>query len=218
MSMPALFESAWYDLFYAIRTFRLNKGFFAIATLSLALGIGANTAIFQLLDAVRLRTLPVSHAGELAQLKIAKNEHCCNGHFSGRHSDFTYAQWEQIRHQQQAFSNVFAWGDQRFNLAEGGEPRFAEGLWVTGDFFKTLAVQPLLGRVITTMDDHAGCGSPGVVISYSFWQRQFAGDPGALGKQVSVDGHRLDIIGITPANFFGVEVGKSFDVAVPVLC
>lgn len=71
-------------------------------------------------------------------------------------------------------------------------------------------------RVITTMDDHAGCGSPGVVISYSFWQRQFAGDPGALGKQVSVDGHRLDIIGITPANFFGVEVGKSFDVAVPV--
>ncbi len=215
MDSVNLLETLWQDTRYASRVFRLNKSFFAVATLSLALGIGANTAIFQLLDSVRLRTLPVPRAEQLAELKIADSDHCCSGNFSDRHPYFTYAQWEQIRDHQQAFSNVFAWGDQRFDLTQSGEPRFAEGLWVSGDFFKTLQVSPLLGRLLTGKDDHLGCGSPGAVISYAFWQREFGGDPGALGKQVSLDGHRLDIIGITPASFFGVEVGRSFDVAVP---
>ncbi len=215
MKALALFENIWQDLHFGARLLRLNKGFFAVATLSLALGIGANTAIFQLLDAVRLRLLPVPHAEQLARLQIAKNDHCCSGNFSNRNSDFTYAQWEQIRDRQQAFSSLFAWGDNHFNLAERGEVRFAEGLWVTGDFFKTLGVTPLVGRVFSNEDDRPGCGSPGVVISYPFWQREFGGDPGVLGKQVSLDGHRLDVLGVTPANFYGVEVGRSFDVAVP---
>jgi putative ABC transport system permease protein len=210
-----LLESAWQDLAFGARLLRLNKGFFAVATLSLALGIGANTAIFQLLDAVRLRLLPVSHPEQLAELQIAKNEHCCSGNFSDRRPNFTYPQWEQIRERQQAFSSIFAWGDARFNLAERGEVRFAEGLWITGDFFKTLGVTPLLGRLISRDDDRLGCGSPGVVISYPFWQREFGGDAQVLGKKVSLDGHRLDVIGITPASFFGVEVGRNFDVAVP---
>lgn len=216
MDTVNLFESAWQDARYAARIFRLNKGFFAVATLSLALGIGANTAIFQLLDAVRLRTLPVPHAEQLAEVNIAKNDHCCSGNFSDRRPHFTYAQWEQIRDHQQAFSNIFAWGDQRFNLTRSGEPRFAEGLWVSGDSFKTLGVHPLIGRLLSDKDDHLGCGSPGAVISYAFWQREFGGDPGVVGKQISLDGHRLDILGVTAANFFGVEVGRSFDVAAPV--
>lgn len=216
MNPVALFESAWQDFLYAARTFRLNKAFFAVATLSLALGVGANTAIFQLLDAVRLRSLPVPHASELVQLKITKNEHCCSGNFSDRHPDFTYAQWEQIRDHQQAFSSVFAFGDQRFNLARGGEPHFAQGLWITGDFFRTLKVQPVLGRLIEVSDDRAGCGASTAVISYSFWQRNFGGDPSVIGKQIPVDGHSFDIIGVTPADFFGMEVGRSFDIAVPV--
>lgn len=215
MTISNLLESLWQDFHFGARLLRLNKGFFLVATLSLALGIGANTAIFQLVDAVRLRLLPVSHPEQLAELQIAKNDHCCSGNFSDRHPDFTYAQWEQIRDRQQAFSSLFAWGDNRFNLSERGEVHLAEGLWVTGDFFKTLGVIPLLGRLISTQDDHPGCGSPGVVISYPFWQRQFGGDSGVLGKQLSLDAHRLDIIGVTPANFFGVEVGRSFDVAVP---
>ncbi|HTU44411.1 MAG TPA: ABC transporter permease [Bryobacteraceae bacterium] len=210
-----LLESAWQDLAFGARLLRLNKGFFVVATLSLALGIGANTAIFQLLDAVRLRMLPVPHPEQLAQLQIAKNEHCCSGNFSNRWSNFTYAQWEQIRDRQQAFSSISAFGDTRFNLSERGEVHFAEGLWVTGDFFKTLGVAPLLGRLISQEDDHLGCGSPGVVISYAFWQRNFGGDPNVIGKQLSLDSHRLDIIGVTAANFFGVEVGRDFDVAVP---
>ena len=115
--MLTLIENGWQDFLHALRTFRWNKGFFIVATLSLALGIGANTAIFQLLEAVRLRTLPVAKPDELAQLKIAKNEHCCSGNFSDRHPDFTYAQWEQIRNHQQAFSNVFAWGRHAIQLS-----------------------------------------------------------------------------------------------------
>jgi putative ABC transport system permease protein len=210
-----LLEDIWQDARFGVRLLRLNKAFFLVATLSLALGIGANTAIFQLLDAIRLRTLPVSHPEQLAQLKIGKDEHCCSGNFTNRYPDFTYAQWEQIRDHQQAFSSVFAFGDNRFNLSERGEIHFAEGLWVTGDFFKTLGVTPLLGRLISAQDDQLGCGSPGVVLSYAFWQRQFGGDPGVIGRQISLDLHRLDIIGVTPANFFGVEIGRSFDVAVP---
>ena len=208
-------ESSWQDFRHGARLLRLNPGFFTVATLSLALGIGANTAIFQLLDAVRLRLLPVAHPEQLAELEIAKDEHCCSGNFSDRRPNFTYPQWEQIRNHQQAFSGIFAWGDTRFNLASGGEARYAEGLWVSGDYFRTLGVQPMAGRMITNADDHPGCGSPGAVISYPFWQREFAGDAQAIGKTISLDGHPVEIIGIAPAGFFGVEVGKSFDVAVP---
>src|SRR5580704_2023845 len=109
MSRLGLLESGWQDLRHGARLLRLSPGFFAVAALSLALGIGANTAIFQLLDAVRLRLLPVSHPEQLAQLEIAKNEHCCSGNFSDRFPNLTYAQWEQIRAHQQSFSDVFAW-------------------------------------------------------------------------------------------------------------
>ena len=158
MNRSSWLGDCWQDFRYGSRVLGRNPGFLAIATLSLALGIGANTAIFQLLDAVRLRLLPVAHPEQLAELQIAKNEHCCSGNFSDRHPNLTYPQWEQIRNHQQAFSGIFAWGDQRFNLAEGGEARNAEGLWVSGDFFRTLGVQPLVGRLIAAEDDRPGCG------------------------------------------------------------
>jgi predicted permease len=216
MNTLQLLESIWQDFRYAARLLRMNPGFFAVATVSLALGIGANTAIFQLLDAVRLRMLPVANPGQLAELQIAKNDHCCNGNFSDRRANFTFAQWEQIRSRQQAFSSIFAWGDQQFNMTRSGPARFAEGLWVTGDYFKTLGVKPLLGRLIESGDDSPGCGSAGAVISYSFWEREFAGDAGVLGRTVLLNGHVYNVIGVTPANFFGVEVGRSFDVVLPV--
>jgi predicted permease len=215
MNRPRLFESGWQDLRHGARLLRRNPGFFTVATLSLALGIGANTAIFQLLDAVQLRLLPVAHPEQLAELKIEDNEHCCSGNFSDRRPNFTYAQWEQIRDHQQAFSEIFAWGDTPFNLASGGEARYVDGLWVSGDFFKTLGVQPLVGRLLTNDDDRQGCGSPAAVISFPFWQREFAGDAQAVGKKIALDGHPVEIVGVSPAGFFGVEVGKSFDVAVP---
>jgi len=216
MQTLARVTDLWQDLRYGARLLRTSPGFFAVATLSLALGIGANTAIFELLNAVRLRMLPLAHPEQLAELKIAENEHCCSGNFSDRNPNFTYLQWEQIRTHQQAFSGVFAWGDVRFNLAEAGEVQFAEGLWVSGQFFRTLGVRPQLGRLLDDEDDRPGCGSPSAVISYAFWQREYGGVPEAIGKKLSLDGHPLVVAGVTPAGFFGVEVGRNFDVAVPV--
>ncbi len=104
----------------------------------------------------------------------------------------------------------------QFNLAPGGEVRFAEGLYVSGDFFSLLGVSTVLGRTLTAQDDRAGCGSPGAVISYSFWQREFGGNPGVLGQSVRLDGRPFTILGVTPAGFFSVEVGHRYDVALPL--
>jgi hypothetical protein len=164
MNSLTFMESVWQDLRYAARMMRMNPGFFAIATLSLALGIGANTAIFQLLDAVRLQSLPLEKPQDLAEVRIADNEHCCSGNFSSRWSNLTTAQWEQIRQYQQAFSSIFAFSDTRFSLTQSGEVKFAEGLWVTGDYFKTLGVKPMLGRLITASDDQKNCAAPSAVI------------------------------------------------------
>lgn len=215
MNSLQLLEAIWQDLRYAARLLRLNPGFFAIATLSLALGIGANTAIFQLLDSVRMRLLPVVNPSELVQLKIVQDGHCCSGNFSDRQPDFTYAQWDQIRRHQTAFSGIFAWGDQRFNLTPSGEAHYAQGLLVTGDYFPTLGTKPLLGRLITSSDDSPGCGAAAAVISYQFWQRQFGGDSAIIGKSVFLDGRTFPVIGVTPASFFGMEVGRNFDVIIP---
>src|SRR5437763_2048724 len=122
-SLP-LVESTLQDLRYGARMLRKSPIFTTVAVLTLALGIGANTAIFQLLDAVRLRTLPVKNPQELAEVRIADRSHCCTGNFTGRRGQITNPLWEQIRDHQQAFSSMFAWGDRPFNLAAGGEARY----------------------------------------------------------------------------------------------
>src|SRR5436305_4221758 len=129
-----MFESTAQDVRYGIRQLKQSPGFTAIAVLSLGLGIGANTAIFQLIDVIRLKMLPVSNPQELVSIDFAKGS-SRSGWFSTRSAHLTYAQWEQIRAQQQAFTNVFAWSAMRFNLADRGEVRYAEGLFVSGDFF-----------------------------------------------------------------------------------
>jgi hypothetical protein len=148
----AWLDNAWRDLRYGARLLRLSPGFTAVALLSLALGIGANTAIFQLLNTLRLSSLPVQDPAELASVEIA-NRTWYSGSFTGRYADVTYPLWEQLRDRQQAFSGIFAWGVDTFNLAQGGEVQPAEGIWVSGDFFQILGVQPLLGRVFVSSAD-----------------------------------------------------------------
>ena len=215
MNTLQFIETLWQDLRYGARLLRLNLGFTVVAVASLALGIGANTAIFQLLDAVRLRALPVKNPQELATVQIA-NFHgsCCS--FNTRYSHFTYAQWEQIRDHQQAFSGIMAWSSYLFNLSVGGETRYAEVLMVSGDFFGVLGVPPALGRVLTPADDHHGCGSPGAVISDAFWHREYGADPSVVGKKLTVSGYPFEVVGVTPPGFFGVEVGRGFDVSIPL--
>jgi putative ABC transport system permease protein len=211
-----ILASIWQDLRFGGRLLRLSPIFAVIATLSLALGIGANTAIFQLLDAVRLRSLPVKNPQELVDIRVVDNPYGRTGTFAGHNSQLTNAIWEQLRERQQAFSGIAAWGSDRLNLREGGEAQYADVLWVSGGFFETLGVRSLLGRLISAADDTRGCASPGAVISYSFWQAQFGGDGSVLGRKVTLEGHPLEIVGVTPANFFGVEVGRKFDVALPL--
>src|SRR6266498_2569926 len=204
------------DLRYGARMLWKNRGFTLIAVITLASGVGANTAIFQLLNAVRLRSLPVHKPEELAEAHIAEPR-SYPGNYNGRRPELTNPLWEQIRERQQAFSGVFAWGTATFDLSPRGEQRFTEdGLWVSGDFFNVLGVRPALGRVFTQAEDQRGCGAPGVVISHAFWQRAFGGDTSVLGKKITLNGHSFEIIGVTPAGFFGVEVGRNFDVAVPI--
>jgi putative ABC transport system permease protein len=208
-------ESFSQDLRYGVRQLRQSPAFALVAVLSLALGIGANTAIFQLIDAVRLRSLPVQNPGELVSIDFPKGSFR-SGWFSTRSARFTYSQWEQIRKQQQPFAGVLAWSATRFNLSSGGEARYADGLYVSGEFFRHLGVSPVLGRIFTAEDDDLACREPGAVVSYAFWQRQFGGDPQALGRTLSLDGHLFPVIGVTPPFFFGVEVGSRYDVAIPL--
>jgi putative ABC transport system permease protein len=206
----------WRDLRFGLRQLRMNPGFTAVAVLSLALGIGANTAIFQLLDAVRLRTLPVNKPEDLATVRLdPPGGRCCE--FTSRYPQMTYALWEQVRDHQQAFTGVLAWSPDTLNLSTDGEARLARNaLWVSGDFFQVLGVQPLLGRVFTSADDRRGCAAPGAVLGYGFWQREFGGDPSAIGRNVHLNGHPVQVIGVTPASFYGVEVGHAYDLAVPL--
>jgi putative ABC transport system permease protein len=215
MNSFGFLETLMHDLRYAARVLRLNPIFTIVAVLSLALGIGANTAIFQLLDALLLRMLPVKNAQEIARVAI-DHRRSASGSFVSRYPDLTYAMWEQIQKQQQGFSSVFAWGPNQFNISPGGEVHNVQGLWVSGEFFDTLEVNPLLGRLLGVADDQPGCGSSGAVISYSFWQREYGGDRTVIGRSLSINRHPFSIIGVTPASFYGVEVGRNFDVAIPV--
>jgi len=202
------------DLKYAARTLWRSPAFTAVAVISLALGIGANTAIFQLLDAVRLRTLPVKSPEQLVELQIGDMTHA-RGNWL-RESGFTNPLWEQIRQRQQVFSETFAWADDGFNISSDRETRNASGLWVSGNLFEGLGVRAILGRVFTAADDRRGCGLTGAVISYGFWQREFGGSPSVIGRKIKLDQSSVEVIGVTPADFFGLEVGRQFDVALPV--
>jgi len=203
------------DLRYGIRALRRSPGFTVVALFSLALGSGANVAIFQLIDAVRLRRLPVRAPAELVDLAITDKVGLM-GNFSGWHSDFSEAIWERVRDRQRGMSGVFAWAGDAFDLSRGGDARLAQTLLVSGGFFPTLGVRPQLGRLLGPTDDRPGACSMGAVISDPFWRRDLGADSTAIGRIVTLDGVPFPIVGVAPAGFFGVEVGRRFDVAIPL--
>ena len=211
LNMPTLLA----DLRYGIRTLRQNPGFTSIAVLSLALGIGANTAIFQLLNAVRLRTLPVAEPQRLAMIQFSDTR----GQRGSRATPYpalTNPQWERLRDSQDVFSGVLAWWPTNFGMGLPSDRRPVRGIFVSGEFFGVLGVPAIRGRVFTAAEDRRGCGMPGTVISYDFWQRQFGGEASAIGSKLMLNDQPVEVIGITPASFTGLEVGRGFDVAVPI--
>ncbi len=188
------------DIRYSVRVLSKAPLFTAVVVLTLALGIGANTAIFSLIDAILLRSLPVRNPQELVQVSD---------------TSFTNPLWEQVRGQQDVFSGVFAWGAAQFNLSRSGMVRYANGLWVSGDFFRTLGLNPAAGRLLTVDDDRRGCAGR-AVLSYGFWQQHYGGTDSAIGSTITLDDHPFEIIGVAPAGFFGIDVGYKFDVAIPI--
>jgi predicted permease len=203
-------QTVWQDFRYGFRQLRRSPGFTAVAVVTLALGIGANTAIFALMDAVILRRLPVEKPGELFQVQVGNAE---GG--EGESSSFTNPLWEQLRDHQDVFSRAFAWAGTKFALAEGGTIRAVNGIWVSGGFFSALGLHPVAGRLIADPDDRRGC--PAVaVLSYGFWQDHYGGAMSAVGSTLPVGGRPFEVIGITPPGFFGMEVGGKVDVAAPI--
>jgi len=201
-------EELGQDVKYAMRSLKKNRTLAAVVVLSLALGIGANTAIFSLIDAVMLRLLPVRNPGELmvVQRRMANGDH-------GR--SVTNPLWEAVRDSQDVFSGVFAWGRDRFDMAQGGAVQYANAIYVSGGFFGTLGVRPVAGRLIAADDDRRGCPSL-AVLSYGFWQSHYGGAQNAIGTTMSLDHQPFQVIGVSAPGFTGVDVGESFDVAVPI--
>jgi putative ABC transport system permease protein len=205
-----LIENFLIDVRYALRTLRKSPAFTLVVVLTLALGIGANTAIFTLVDAVMLRMLPIEKPEELQQLKLINPQK--GGEVSG---GFTNPLWEQFRNRQDVFSTVFAWSTRRFNLSRGGPVHLADGMLVSADFFSGSGLQPAAGRLISAADDHRGCAGA-VVLSHGYWQQRYGGAQSAIGSVLSLDNHAFQIIGVTPPGFFGMEVGEKFDVVLPI--
>src|SRR5882762_4538544 len=203
-------ETLLQDIRYGLRILGRTPVITSVAILSLAAGIGANTAIFSMMDAVMLRLLPVRNPEELVQVRIRtlKSGTEMNGYF-------TNPLWEQLRDRQDVFSNVFAWSENRFDLAQGGAVQYANGLWVSGGTFETLGLRPAAGRLLSPADDQRGCAGA-AVISYAFWQDRYGGAEGAIGSNLSLDGHLFPIIGVAPRGFYGLLAGTKFDVAIPI--
>jgi len=196
------------DLRYALRSLSRSKAVAATAILSLALGIGANTAIFSLVNAVLLRQLPVPNPSELAEFYTMGPE--------GRNrQSFSWPMFEHIRAMQPVFSGVFAWWDGILENFEANGVKYAAGLdGVSGEYFSTLGVQPLLGRLITT--DDVASGAQVAVLSYNCWQSRYAGDRGIIGKRILIAARPMTIVGVTPKSFQGLNIDYGFEATVPV--
>lgn len=213
-SLP-LFETAWHDLRYGARLLRKSPTFSIVAVLTLALGTGANAAMFQLLNAVAWQPLPVDRPHELVSIDVDRHGKGRVG-LGYRRGILTQPLWDALRTQQQVFSSVIAWGTDTWDLSKEGEFTPAQGLYVSGSYFGGLGLLPRAGRLLTEGDDQKGCGTPGAVLSHEFWTSRFGGDPSAVGRTMTLNRKTFEIVGVAPAGFSGTEVGRSFDVAVPL--
>jgi putative ABC transport system permease protein len=200
-------ETALQDVRYASRTLRRNPGFAATAILSLALGIGANTAIFSLIDALLLRWLPVRDPGRLVEIMIFQN---------GKRSDsFSYPAVRALADQKQIFSGLCGFSSATFNVGPRDAVERTTGAWVSGEYYETLGLQPAMGRLLRRDDDQPGA-APVAVITDEYWQRKFSRGPQAVGRAILIEGSPATIVGISPPGFSGANVGYVADITLPL--
>lgn len=204
-------ESLWHDIRGALRVFVKSPSFSLVVVTTLALGIGANTAIFELLDAVRLRALPVTKPGELAELRIVGGNRGF-GVSDNEFTDFTVPMWQEVKERHDPFSGIFAWRTGDVQVGAPNQSYRVNGLEVSGDFFSVLGVAPVQGRLIKPQDV-TGCQITRVVASYSFWKSQPGGQPITDSTTILAEGRLVQVVGVTPPSLFGMIVGDRFDVA-----
>jgi len=196
-----------HDVRLALRSLARAPVFCATAVLTLALGIGANVAIFSILDSLLLKTLPVREADRLVELE-----------FDQDNDSWSNPLWEAIREHKDLAAGSFAWSPTRFNLTNRGESDYVDGLWASGGMFDVLGVRAILGRTFNEKDDlrQGGPDGPVAVIGYGFWERRFGSARDVIGRTLNVEGVTFTIVGVAPRGFFGPDVGRAFDIAVPL--
>ena len=201
------------DLKYALRTLTRSPVFLAVAVASLALGIGANTAIFSLVDQLLLRLLPVKNPRELVLLNS-------RGSFYGSNTGgnaMAYLMYTDIRDQNRVFTGMFARYAQPFSFSLEGRTERVSGEMVTGNFFSVLGVDAAAGRVFSSQDDLHQGEHPVAVISWGFWQSHFALSPSAIGRKIFLNGYPFTIIGVSQPGFSGVDPGRQQDIRIPMM-
>ena len=204
------------DVRYALRMLRRSPAFTVVAVLTLALGIGANAAMFSIVNSLLLAPLPVDRPDRL--VLVLSNASTPNLNIA---SPWSNPLWEHIRDRRaDLFQSAFAFSRRvtRFNLAQGGPTDVVDGIFASGAYFQTLGVRPALGRLIAPEDDRRGGGphGPVAVISYGFWQRRYSGAPDIIGRTQTIDRVPFTIVGVMPAEFFGTDVGSRSDVIIPI--
>ncbi len=199
---------------FALRQLQLNPIFGLMMIVSLALGIGANTAIFQLVDAVRLRNLPIHDPKELAELRIVGGYNGF-GVTNAQYAQLTRPIWKEIKQNHEPMSGVFAWNTQGQTIGKGSESRPVNALEVSGEFFPVLGIKPWRGRLFVPEDERSSCTISQVVVSYPYWQSQMGGRELTAHDTLLIEGHLAQVIGVTPPEFFGLAVGQRFDIAFP---
>src|SRR5581483_1958435 len=205
--------SIWNDVRYAIRGFRRTPLFTAVAIISLAFGIGANTAVFSLLDQVLLRMLPVKHPEQLVLLTKRGSNYGSNW---GMNS-MSFPMYKDFRDNNQVFSGMFCRFPITASLGYGNRTERVAAELVSGTYFQVLGVGAALGRTFTPEDDRVPGGHPLVVLSYSFWQTRFASSRSIVGKTLTINGRNMTVIGVAQQGFDGVELGHTSKIFVPVM-
>src|SRR5882672_5158471 len=200
-----------HDLRYALRLLRKHPGFTVVAVLTLALGIGANAAIFTLTDAVLLQSLPVAAPDQLTTIASYDPKS------SEVNNSFSYPMYQDLRDQNEVFSGVLARGGAQMNVSYEGRNDRVRGELVSGNFFEVLGVRPWAGRLFNQDDDRTPAAHPLAVLSYSFWASRFDKDASVIGKTILVNEHPLTVIGVTPPGFYGIEMSSNPDVRVPLM-
>jgi predicted permease len=207
-----------HDLRYALRQIGKAPMFAAVAVITLALGIGANTAIFTLLDQALLRTLPVSHADELVRLRFTGATTGNVSYFGGdEHDYFSYPMYRDLRDKSTVFSGVLADDEASADIRWQNQPEMVQGEMVSGNYFDVLGIKPALGRLFVPADDAAQNGNPLVVLSFDYWKTRFQSDPGVIGKALTVNARPFTIVGVVQPGFRSVIGGYAPRVYFPLV-